>query len=175
MQILDNKSHYFISQFPWKAVRMHVFFPLSDRTDIILAITTSVFCFCNCRSQKRSLTKHSTNLPMLRCTSSSPTTQAERQEREMKYTSFNEHCVLKYSHFFSVNWWSKQDFPTPMSPVTERAVKADTISLQQAFCSSHTTHPQGQAAVPFSGLACNFLTSYTWLQPSRFISITATL
>lgn len=22
-------------------------------------------------------------------------------------------------HFFSVNWWSKQDFPTPISPVKE--------------------------------------------------------
>ncbi len=25
--------------------------------------------------------------------------------------------VLYYSHFFSVNWCKRQDFPTPMSPM----------------------------------------------------------
>lgn len=42
-----------------------------------------------------------------------------------------------YLHFFSVNWWSKHDFPTPMSP-EEQAERHVLHSTQK--CNGNASH-----------------------------------
>lgn len=77
--------------------------------------------------------------------------QKQKGRKEGRSTPVWINIVNLYSHFFSVNWWSKQDFPTPMSPVTERTVKADTTSLSQEVHFVHCTQEHRQAASPPSG------------------------
>lgn len=134
------------------------------------------FCFYIYRSQNKSKQVQSKATQIKPdITSSSCTMEAKRQERGIKHTRENKYSELKYSHFFSVNWWSKQDFPTPMSPVTERIVKADTTSL---LWKAHFLHPtQGMVqrrADPSLGLAHDVCTWSQSLNSSTFAVVLVT-
>lgn len=60
------------------------------------------------------------------------------------------------SHFFSVNWCSRHDFPTPMSPAKTRGQHRGQRS-QQALYQVHLSRPENKLELPSEGSSTLFL------------------